>query len=73
LEIEEAEECSGCGHPLEVSTDRKTQGTWRVRRITCEACRILQAEVENDAESKRPKRGLRYAVDRTTDREAGHG
>jgi hypothetical protein len=47
-----------------VSTDRKTQGTWRVRRVTCEACRILQAELENDAESKQPKRGVRYAVDR---------
>jgi hypothetical protein len=29
LLAEEREECGGCGQPLEVSTDRKTQGTWQ--------------------------------------------
>lgn len=64
-ERDECSGCSGCGHPLDVSMDRKTQGTWRVERVTCEACRILEAEVGNDAEGK-PKRGLKYAVVRTT-------
>jgi len=36
-----------------------------VERVTCEACRILQAEIENDQESKRPHRGTRYAVIRS--------
>lgn len=62
LELEEREECSGCRQPLEISTDRTTQGTWQVERVTCEACRILEAEVGNDAESKRPGRGRRYVV-----------
>jgi hypothetical protein len=36
-----------------------------VHRETCEACRILEAEVGNDAEGK-PRRGLKYAVIRTS-------
>jgi hypothetical protein len=56
-----------------VSTDPATQRTWEVHRITCEACRILQAEAGNDAESKNPKRGMRYAVVRTAGQEAGRG
>lgn len=63
LLAEEREECSGCGHPIEVSTDPKTQRTWQVHRATCEACRILEAEVSNDAEVS--KRGVKYAVVRT--------
>jgi hypothetical protein len=49
-----------------VSHDRKTKGTWRVHRDTCEACRILEAEAGNDAESPRPPRGMKYAVIRET-------
>lgn len=60
LEAEEAEQCGECRQPLEVSTDPKTQRTWRVERVTCEACRILEAEVGNDAEGRR--RGTKYAV-----------
>lgn len=66
LLAEERDECAGCGHPLEVSTDRKTQQTWQVHRRTCEACRVLEAEVDNDLEAKTRKRGVRYAVTRTT-------
>jgi len=66
LLAEEREECSGCGNPLEISTDPATQRTWEVHRITCEACRVLEAEVGNDAGAKSPKRGVRYAVRRTT-------
>ena len=65
LLAEEAEECSGCRQPLSISTDKKTQGTWQVDRITCEACRIIEASVDNDNEGKRA-RGLRYSVHRTT-------
>jgi hypothetical protein len=49
-----------------VSHDRKTQGTWRVHREICEACRILEAEAGNDAESSKPHRGMKYAVMRET-------
>lgn len=66
LLAEEREECSGCNQPLHISTDRKTQGTWQVERVTCEACRILEAVVGNDRESKTPARGVRYAVTRST-------
>jgi hypothetical protein len=65
LLAEERDECRECGHPYDVSTDRKTQGTWRVHRATCEACRILEAEVGNDAEGSR-QRGVKYAVIRTS-------
>jgi hypothetical protein len=67
LLAEEHDECRECGHPRDVSTDRRTQGTWRVHRRVCEACRILEAEVGNDAEAKSPKRGMKYAVVRTTE------
>ena len=63
---EEREECETCRHPLDVSTDAKTQGTWQVHRRTCEACRILEAEVGNDLEAKTRKRGIKYAVIRAT-------
>lgn len=63
LEAEEAERCNECRHQLDVSTDPKTQRTWRVERVTCEACRVLEAEVGNDAEGKR--RGVKYSVVRT--------
>lgn len=59
LAAEEAEQCD-CGHPLEVSTDPTTQRTWRVDSITCEACRVLEATVGNDAEAR--KRGVKYSV-----------
>lgn len=65
LIAEEHGECDQCRHPLEISTDRKTQRTWQVHRSTCEACRVLEAEMGNDAESKRPNRGMKYAVLRT--------
>lgn len=65
LLAEEREECSGCRQPLEISTDRRTQGTWQVKRITCEACRILEAEIGNDHEAKRRARGRRYIVHRS--------
>jgi len=65
LLAEEAEQCGGCGWPLEVSTDPKTKRTWRVERHTCEACRMLEAESENDNEATRRARGVKYAVVRT--------
>jgi hypothetical protein len=48
-----------------VSTDPGTQRTWQVERITCEACRMLEVEVGNDAEAKKRPRGVKYAVMRT--------
>ena len=62
LLAEERDECRECGQPRDVSHDRKTQGTWRVHRVTCEACRILEAEAGNDAKSDTPHRGTKYAV-----------
>jgi hypothetical protein len=49
-----------------VSTDPATQRTWRVQRATCEACRILEAEIDNDGAGGRRARGVKYAVTRTT-------
>lgn len=63
---EEALECGECGQPRDVSHNRKTKGTWRVHRDTCEACRILEAEAGNDAKSETPRRGVKYAVFRET-------
>jgi hypothetical protein len=41
--------------------------TWRVHRKTCEACRVLEAESQNDREGKTPRRGVKYAVLQETD------
>jgi hypothetical protein len=62
---EEALECKECGHPRDVSHDRKTAGTWQVHRDTCEACRVLEAVAGNDAKSDSPPRGVKYAVVRS--------
>jgi hypothetical protein len=63
---EEAAECKECGHPRDVSHDRKTQGTWQVHTSTCEACRVLEAQAGSDAKSEMPQRGMKYAVIRAT-------
>lgn len=44
--------------------DPATMYSWRVTRRTCEACRILEAEIGNDHESKTPRRGTKYSVSR---------
>jgi hypothetical protein len=41
--------------------------TWQVHRRTCEACRVLEAEVDNDREGKVKRRGIRYAVAQSPD------
>lgn len=64
LLAEEAEECSGCGQPLAQTTDPDNRGTYEVSRVTCEACVVLQAEVDNDYEGSRRPRGVRYLVNR---------
>jgi hypothetical protein len=61
LLAEERLECTGCGHPLEVTTDPKTRYGWRVHKQVCQACEVLEATVDNDSESGR-KRGTKYAV-----------
>ena len=38
--------------------------TWQVHRRTCEACRVLEAEIGNDVEAGRG-RGVKYVVART--------
>jgi hypothetical protein len=43
--------------------DPQTQHTWTVDRSTCEACRVLEAEQENDAGDTH--RGLKYSIHRT--------
>lgn len=67
LLAEEHDACDGCGNPLEISTDPKTQRTWKVHQVTCEACRILEATVQLNQESTTPKRGAKYAVTRTVE------
>jgi hypothetical protein len=63
LLAEEADECTGCGQPLTQTTDPVNRGAYEVDRATCEACVVLEANVDNDHESKRP-RGVRYRVRR---------
>lgn len=62
LVAEEAEECGGCGRPFAETTDPANRGTYEVSRRTCEACLVLQAEVDNDHEHGRRPRGVRYQV-----------
>lgn len=64
LLAEEREECSGCGRPLAETTDPANRGGYEVHREACEACLVLEAEVENDHEHSRP-RGVKYMVLRT--------
>lgn len=64
---EQREVCSGCGQPLAVCMDRGTEYTWSVVRHTCQACLVMEAEQENDAEAARDRpgaraRGRKYAV-----------
>jgi len=49
---------------MAVSLDPATQRQWRVQRHTCEACRVLEAEIGNDVEAG-DRRGVKYAVRRT--------
>lgn len=63
LLAEEAEACAGCGQPLPQTTDPANRGSYKVDRITCEACVVLEAHVDNDSEKRRP-RGVRYRVRR---------
>lgn len=44
--------------------DPSTQQTWTVDRSTCEACRVLEAEQEND--SGGTHRGRKYSIRRTS-------
>jgi hypothetical protein len=45
--------------------DPATAGTWTVTKRVCEACRVQEAVVEGDHESKSPPRGMRYIAHRT--------
>lgn len=44
--------------------DPATQQTWQVHRSTCEACRVLEAEQQNDSEGRERPRGLKYSIHR---------
>lgn len=68
LLAEENERCGGCGQQLSVCMDPATQQTWTVKRVTCEACRVMEAEQDNDAEyatNGGRARGRKYLVERT--------
>jgi hypothetical protein len=62
LLAEDAVACTGCGHPLDVTTDGANRGRWDVKRRTCEACLVLEAAVGNDHEGAKTARGVKYLV-----------
>jgi len=62
---EQDETCKGCGNPLDECRDPKTAGRWRVVHQTCEACRVAEADADNQAEAARAggkQRGLYSTV-----------
>jgi hypothetical protein len=59
---ERDERCPGCGQPFAECMNHDTAGRWEVLRDTCEPCRVLEAEQENDAELKSRPRGRKYAT-----------
>lgn len=56
LEQLERESCSGCGHPLEDSTDPEAMTDYRAKVLVCHACRVVAREQE-----KAPPGALVYA------------
>ena len=67
LVAEETERCGGCGQLLADCMDRASGGTWEVRRNYCQACIVLEAEQDNEAEKPKGQRqrGLKFTVTRT--------
>lgn len=61
---EEADECGGCGRQLGETIDPANIGTYEVVRKRCEACVVLEAEIDNDHEKKRAPRGVKYGIQR---------
>ena len=65
LAEEERGECHGCGRLLTETADPANRGMYEVRRSTCDACVVLESEMDNDhSDGKRP-RGVRYAIVKT--------
>lgn len=66
---EKTEVCPGCGRALDECFDPATARTWTVHTPTCEACRVLDAAKDNDAEQAKQtgkvERGRKYIVART--------
>lgn len=56
---EQRERCSGCGQPLAVCMDPRTEYTWSVVRHTCQACLVMEAEQDNDVEAAKSRPGAR--------------
>lgn len=63
LRAEQQATCGGCGHLLDECRDPETAGTWTPVVVTCQACLVAQAEMENQTESGR-RRGLFVGVRR---------
>lgn len=64
LQAEESEECGGCGQPLAQTIDPTNRGSYEVVRKHCEACLVLEAEIDNDHERGRAPRGVKYGIQR---------
>lgn len=47
------------------TTNPDNRGMYEVRRVVCEACVVLDAEVENDHEHGKKPRGVRYSLLKT--------
>jgi hypothetical protein len=64
LRIEQRETCRGCGQPMAEARDPTTAGSWTVVVSTCQACVVLEAELDNQHEGAR-RRGLHTGIQRT--------
>lgn len=66
---EEADTCSGCGHPASETRDPALMYQWRLVERKCWACVVLEADADARAESKTKDRGLKTGIARHAPRE----
>lgn len=61
----EAEMCPSCGHPMSACRDKTTAGKWQVVEEICQPSVILQAVMDNEAESGKKRRGVMLGTKRS--------
>jgi hypothetical protein len=64
LLAEQADTCGGCGQPVSECFDPKTMREWQAVERQCQACRVVEAQHEANAEASTRRRGLRVGVRR---------
>lgn len=69
LLAEDADTCSGCGHPNSETSDPASMHQWRLVQRKCWACVVLEADADARAESKTKDRGLKTGIARHAPKE----